>query len=520
MSTTRRQSKMQESRENNREEEKIVEEGLGNEGDTTIMERKEQELTGIEKLLQLMQLQSQQMDRNQQETKRTMQENQQESKRAMEETQQKIEKNQQEAKRAMEITQQKMEETQREISQRIEQKLEENECKLEKRLEKYENEMKACLEKVREETERKLKMQREETETKMKNIKTVQKMELEQLESKFENAIQEDRREIEEKFKQNEKQIAELKNQQKCGERREMIILGTSDAKIQFGGDIRKTHPVPFVKNLKTKLQHIRYFDDCKLQRNNIQTGFSIKHPPNKHKQLSGIFWHPREFIQLAGNERQSSNSNLIFLEAFIKHKAIKILIDSGSEISLINKKLVKELNLDRFVYKIPRVALVGANNKKLTTVNEGLGVRIRVGDKYYIMQCVMIEDLNHDMIAGIDELSEKHITINFSENKLEIKAEPDNIEEETEIERKIIVEKINEQEKHKEIKMTVEEKQKVQEKNQPKKKRRRKKKKKSSKRKKENKVDTRERQEIEDTEELSAIDDKTERKQEEKHFS
>jgi hypothetical protein len=190
----------------------------------------------------------------------------------------------------------------------------------------------------------------------------------------------------------------------------------------------------------------------------------------------------------LAGNEKQNSNSNLIFLDAFIKHKAIKILIDSGSEISLINKKLVKELNMDRFVYKIPRVALVGANNKKLTTVNEGLGVRIRVGDQFYIMQCVVIEDLNHDMIAGIDELSEKHITINFSENQLEIRAEPDNIEEEKETDRRKFSERINGQEKHKEINMTVEDKSKAQEKNQSEEEKRIKKKKKSSKRKQEKK--------------------------------
>ncbi|CAG9835058.1 unnamed protein product [Diabrotica balteata] len=95
-------------------------------------------------------------------------------------------------------------------------------------------------------------------------------------------------------------------------------------------------------------------------------------------------------------------------------------------------------------------------------------------------MKCVVIEDLNHDMIAGIDELRKKDITINFSENKLEIRAEPDNREEEKQTDRKTNSGRINAQKKRKEIDMAVEDKPKVQEQNLTEEKKRRKKKKKS----------------------------------------
>ncbi|CAG9828477.1 unnamed protein product [Diabrotica balteata] len=472
----------------------------------------------------------------------------------MEET---IEKNQKETSQKMDENNRRLEENQKETKQAIEEN--------NKKIESIKEDMVQKIEVIVQENA-KVKTEIKEMKLQMKDMKTVQKKELEQLEEKFEMALQEDRKEVERRLKQNEKQMAEI--ELRGVERKEVIIHGTSEAKIQFGGDIRKTHPVPFVKNLKTKLQHVRYFDDCKETiRNHLKEGAALWYESKEDEfenwtdfenKFLNYFWgknkqreinqelqngkyhekmgiseeryalqiynnskyleykysteqlvemisrhfeetledhvilrnyqdidslcqflqlkeakrremrnrrqhdqyngperryssnydqrnrHPRstneyrprnynnynrqqnydnrndtqhrtyenhnrnrdaqnppnrntneqrddrnnqsfqqqnrrEMNHVAiGNERQISNSNLIFLDAFIKHKAIKIVIDSGSEISLINKKLVKELNLDRFVYKIPRVDLVGPNNKNLTTVNEGLGVQIR----------------------------------------------------------------------------------------------------------------------------------------------
>uniref|UniRef100_A0A6P7H872 Uncharacterized protein LOC114348386 n=1 Tax=Diabrotica virgifera virgifera TaxID=50390 RepID=A0A6P7H872_DIAVI len=95
MPTTRSKSKENKKQEEHLEQEEHIEQE--DIFETTIMASEKQKLSGIDKLLQLMQLQSQKMEENQRETKqamdeakRTMDKNQEETKRAIDETQQKM----------------------------------------------------------------------------------------------------------------------------------------------------------------------------------------------------------------------------------------------------------------------------------------------------------------------------------------------------------------------------------------------------------------------------------------------
>uniref|UniRef100_A0A6P7H440 Centrosomal protein of 85 kDa-like n=1 Tax=Diabrotica virgifera virgifera TaxID=50390 RepID=A0A6P7H440_DIAVI len=201
------------------------------------METGKKELSDLEKLLQLMQIQSQKMyeakrtmDRNQEESKRTMDENQRETKRVVEE-------NQEETKQAIEENNRNLENIKKEMVKKIEEIVE--------KCEKHEIEIK-------------------EIKIKMKEVTNCQKKEIENLENKLENAIQADIKEVERKIKENERKIVDINTQQNFRERREMVIHSTDDVKIRFGGDVRRLHPVPFINSLKKKVQHIGNFETVK----------------------------------------------------------------------------------------------------------------------------------------------------------------------------------------------------------------------------------------------------------------
>ncbi|XP_050498981.1 cilia- and flagella-associated protein 251-like [Diabrotica virgifera virgifera] len=99
-------------------------------------------------------------------------------------------------------------------------------------------------------------------------------------------------------------------------------------------------------------------------------------------------------------------------------------MIDTGSEITLVNRKLIEEVNLTNLIYKIPRVNLVGANKRTLATINEGIRVMVRLGKKMYALQCVIMPNMSHDMIVGVDELAEKHVVIDFKNNTMNLTEE------------------------------------------------------------------------------------------------
>uniref|UniRef100_A0A6P7GWZ7 General transcriptional corepressor trfA-like n=1 Tax=Diabrotica virgifera virgifera TaxID=50390 RepID=A0A6P7GWZ7_DIAVI len=49
-------------------------------------------------------------------------------------------------------------------------------------------------------------------------------------------------------------------------------------------------------------------------------------------------------------------------------------------------------------------VNLVGANKRKLATINESIRIRIRLDKKFYALKCVIMPNMSHDMIVGVDE--------------------------------------------------------------------------------------------------------------------
>uniref|UniRef100_A0A6P7GTB7 Uncharacterized protein LOC114346162 n=1 Tax=Diabrotica virgifera virgifera TaxID=50390 RepID=A0A6P7GTB7_DIAVI len=102
-------------------------------------------------------------------------------------------------------------------------------------------------------------------------------------------------------------------------------------------------------------------------------------------------------------------------VQGYIKNKKVDILLDTGSEVSLVNKQLIKDLGLDSQRYNISRIRLVSANLKKISTTNEAIVLTLRFKNKEYLINCFIIEDMKYDIVIGVDELDKYGTKINFA---------------------------------------------------------------------------------------------------------
>lgn len=138
-------------------------------------------------------------------------------------------------------------------------------------------------------------------------------------------------------------------------------------------------------------------------------------------KSANFIILHPREFIKYGDNLNPIDTKNLIIIKARLNNKYIQILIDTGSEVSLINNKIVQELKMDHLTFKMPKVILVGANKKKLCEVNKGIIGKIVFIEKEYLINFVIVDNINYDIVLGNDELDRQGILIDYLNGHLQI---------------------------------------------------------------------------------------------------
>lgn len=111
----------------------------------------------------------------------------------------------------------------------------------------------------------------------------------------------------------------------------------------------------------------------------------------------------------------------LIIIKGYFFTKLTNFLIDTGSEISLINSKCITDLKFEELCFKIPRVTLVGANQRKLYDVSRGIIGKIKFKEKEYHMQFLIVDNMSHDAIIGTDELDKNGIIIDYLNGQLQI---------------------------------------------------------------------------------------------------
>lgn len=133
-----------------------------------------------------------------------------------------------------------------------------------------------------------------------------------------------------------------------------------------------------------------------------------------------------REFIGLEnGSELNSSKiSKLPIINIKIKEINLRALIDTGSEISLINESIVngnKEVFQNKCT-KISKIRLLNAKGKKFTECSKIINVEFKVKEIGFEGEFVIVEKLGFDVIIGEDILSRLRAKLDFGERSIKLR--------------------------------------------------------------------------------------------------
>lgn len=136
-------------------------------------------------------------------------------------------------------------------------------------------------------------------------------------------------------------------------------------------------------------------------------------------------YMHPCEIIDLENNVENETcinfENNLIFVKGYINDKILNILIDTASEGTLINSNFVN-LNVNaKNIIKIPKITILGANNKKICEVNKNFFADIQIGKQIYRISTLVVDNLTVDMILGADELCRFATRIDYDSSKIKL---------------------------------------------------------------------------------------------------
>jgi Retroviral aspartyl protease. len=129
---------------------------------------------------------------------------------------------------------------------------------------------------------------------------------------------------------------------------------------------------------------------------------------------------HPREFITLDENVIINQNNNLIYVNSKFQNSNLNILLDTGSEASLISQSIVEKFqNLNQHIIKVNRLTLVGPNNKKLYDVNKMLDITLELNNHKLVFQLLIVPNLTMDIVLGSDYLNKYKAKLDYENRKL-----------------------------------------------------------------------------------------------------
>lgn len=114
----------------------------------------------------------------------------------------------------------------------------------------------------------------------------------------------------------------------------------------------------------------------------------------------------------------------LIYIKGQCYSKNVNFLIDTGSEASLLNSSIINELKLEKLCFKVPKITLVSANNKKLYEVSMGIIAKVKLQDIEYPMQFLLVNNMSHEAIIGTDELNKNGVIIDYLKGIIQINEE------------------------------------------------------------------------------------------------
>lgn len=118
----------------------------------------------------------------------------------------------------------------------------------------------------------------------------------------------------------------------------------------------------------------------------------------------------------------EQKRNGLIIVKGEINDHTVKILLDTGSSISLIREQTLNKINnLSKNITKIPRVNLIGINERTLGYANRAVAVTIKLSNFEIDTQLLVVNHLEYDILLGSDELDRNNFIIDFEMGEIRI---------------------------------------------------------------------------------------------------
>lgn len=122
--------------------------------------------------------------------------------------------------------------------------------------------------------------------------------------------------------------------------------------------------------------------------------------------------------------ESENENLGLVYIKGKINDEGVNILIDTGSEASMIKGELIKKCGLENNIIKVPKLTLINAKGRKICDINTSVAAEIKFDKEEMGTQLLVIENLNYEVIIGTDELHRNKVVIDYQEKRVKIKEE------------------------------------------------------------------------------------------------
>lgn len=131
-------------------------------------------------------------------------------------------------------------------------------------------------------------------------------------------------------------------------------------------------------------------------------------------------YQHMREFLGYENDNgtTEIKTSNLPVIKLKINNNNLNTLIDTGSELSIINEQLYnkKLANGKRNYIRISKINLITASGKRFAECNKVVNTEFMIGNQLYRGNFVLIVDIQYDVILGEDILTENKAKIDLED--------------------------------------------------------------------------------------------------------
>ncbi|CAC5360357.1 unnamed protein product [Mytilus coruscus] len=141
---------------------------------------------------------------------------------------------------------------------------------------------------------------------------------------------------------------------------------------------------------------------------------------PNRVRAAAGLnesFTCPRETNNV---NIFMTGINLInnYIHIKVGHVHQYALIDSGSDINVINKQIIKTVNCRQ--YRSDKTRITAVNNEQMS-ISSVVYIPITIGNHIFSIKFYVVKSIKPDIILGLEFLQSNNIVIEFNDNKMRV---------------------------------------------------------------------------------------------------